>query len=260
MLPAGAVGSAGPARPCTRAAGAEAELLFPRGAPDMVEAYVDLADRRMADGADLGSGLRLTARVRTLLTTRFAQAEPRARGGAARGGGCWRCRQNALLAARCTARTVDAIWFAAGDTSADFSWYTKRALLAGVYSVHAALLAQHQGATPERGRRRSWIGAWQALRASASCGRGSSKFTRGVIDAQPSEEEPRSCRQPSWRLEHAWRSALAPGRAHSHHHPALSFPRHLSGRRRGGLARSGRLSKLARRAGGGVRQGHAHPV
>jgi ubiquinone biosynthesis protein COQ9 len=30
-------------------------------------------------------------------------------------------------------RTVDAIWYAAGDTAADFNFYTKRALLAGVY-------------------------------------------------------------------------------------------------------------------------------
>ena len=42
---------------------------------------------------------------------------------------------HALLSARCTARTVDAIWHAAGDTSADFSWYTKRAILAGVYGT-----------------------------------------------------------------------------------------------------------------------------
>jgi ubiquinone biosynthesis protein COQ9 len=42
--------------------------------------------------------------------------------------------QHAVLAAHCTARTVDAIWHAAGDTSADFNWYTKRAILAGVYT------------------------------------------------------------------------------------------------------------------------------
>jgi ubiquinone biosynthesis protein COQ9 len=30
---------------------------------------------------------------------------------------------------------VDAIWHAAGDRSADFSWYTKRALLTGVYGA-----------------------------------------------------------------------------------------------------------------------------
>ena len=42
---------------------------------------------------------------------------------------------NARLAAGCTARTVDAIWHAAGDHSADFSWYTKRAILGVVYSL-----------------------------------------------------------------------------------------------------------------------------
>ncbi len=43
--------------------------------------------------------------------------------------------RNALVAAACTARTVDAIWHTAGDRSADFSWYTKRAILAGVYTA-----------------------------------------------------------------------------------------------------------------------------
>ena len=48
------------------------------------------------------------------------------------------CRGLAILAAHpataacCTARTVDAIWHAAGDRSADFSWYTKRASLAAI--------------------------------------------------------------------------------------------------------------------------------
>ncbi len=37
-------------------------------------------------------------------------------------------------AARCTTRTADAIWHAAGDRSADFSWYTKRAILTGIYT------------------------------------------------------------------------------------------------------------------------------
>ncbi|MGI4939662.1 MAG: COQ9 family protein, partial [Janthinobacterium lividum] len=42
---------------------------------------------------------------------------------------------NAGLAVAITARTVDSVWFAAGDTSADFSWYSKRAILAGVYGA-----------------------------------------------------------------------------------------------------------------------------
>jgi ubiquinone biosynthesis protein COQ9 len=42
---------------------------------------------------------------------------------------------HARQAAGCTARTVDAIWRAAGDRSADFSWYTKRAILTAIYGA-----------------------------------------------------------------------------------------------------------------------------
>jgi ubiquinone biosynthesis protein COQ9 len=39
------------------------------------------------------------------------------------------------LAARCTYRTVDALWSASLDRSVDLSWYTKRISLALVYSA-----------------------------------------------------------------------------------------------------------------------------
>jgi ubiquinone biosynthesis protein COQ9 len=42
---------------------------------------------------------------------------------------------NTREAAAITARTIDAIWHAAGDRSADFSWYTKRVLLTAVYGA-----------------------------------------------------------------------------------------------------------------------------
>ena len=41
---------------------------------------------------------------------------------------------NAPLALKLLYNTVDALWYAAGDTSTDFNFYTKRATLAGVYS------------------------------------------------------------------------------------------------------------------------------
>jgi ubiquinone biosynthesis protein COQ9 len=41
--------------------------------------------------------------------------------------------QNAALAAKLLFRSVDAMWRAAGDKTSDFNYYTKRALLAGVY-------------------------------------------------------------------------------------------------------------------------------
>jgi ubiquinone biosynthesis protein COQ9 len=44
---------------------------------------------------------------------------------------------NAALGARLMYRTVDAMWRAAGDTSTDFNFYTKRGILAGVYGSTA---------------------------------------------------------------------------------------------------------------------------
>ncbi|HEY1433227.1 MAG TPA: COQ9 family protein, partial [Stellaceae bacterium] len=39
------------------------------------------------------------------------------------------------LAMRLLYETVDGIWYAAGDSATDFSFYTKRATLAGVYAA-----------------------------------------------------------------------------------------------------------------------------
>ena len=119
----------------TEAAGPDADLLFPGGAADMVEAYCDLADRWMeADAAAMEvTGMRVPARVKAIIMHRLERAAPhreavrRALGVLAAGRGA--------LATACTARTVDTIWHAAGDRSADFSWYTKRAILTAVYGA-----------------------------------------------------------------------------------------------------------------------------
>ncbi len=115
-----------------RAAGPDADLLFPGGAADLVEAFVDLADRRTVDGAAaLGlDGMRVPARVRALVAERLRLERPHR---AAVGRAMAVLAASPGLAARCTARTVDAIWFAAGDGAADLSWYTKRLILAWVY-------------------------------------------------------------------------------------------------------------------------------
>ena len=130
-----------------QAAGSNAELLFPGGPADMVETYIDLMDRRMvAAAAPVLATQRLSQRVRTLVAARLALAHPY-RPAVRRAAFLLAHPSNALLSARCTARTVDAIWYAAGDTSADFSWYTKRAILAAVYS--ATLLYWLNDATTE---------------------------------------------------------------------------------------------------------------
>jgi ubiquinone biosynthesis protein COQ9 len=114
----------------------DAELLFPGGAPDLIEAFIDLSDRRMerdAAAADLAA-LRLPARVRALIALRLASNRPH-KDAVRRALAILALPGNVALAARCTGRTVDAIWHAAGDRAADFSWYTKRATLAGVYAA-----------------------------------------------------------------------------------------------------------------------------
>jgi ubiquinone biosynthesis protein COQ9 len=131
-----------------RAAGPAADVLFPGGTPDIIEAYIDLMDRRMAEAArPLLDNQRLSQRVRTLIATRLALVS--ANKPAVRRALLVMARPDlAALTARCTARTVDAIWHAAGDNSADFSWYTKRAILTGVYSA-TLLYAVSEPATEE---------------------------------------------------------------------------------------------------------------
>jgi ubiquinone biosynthesis protein COQ9 len=114
----------------------DAELLFPGGAADMIEAYADLADRWMEQAAVAQdfAALRPPARVRALIALRLQQNRPY-REAVRRAVALLALPRHAVLAGRCTARTVDAIWHAAGDRAADFSWYTKRAILAGVYGA-----------------------------------------------------------------------------------------------------------------------------
>jgi ubiquinone biosynthesis protein COQ9 len=114
----------------------DAELLFPGGAADLIEAFIDLSDRRMeqdAAAADFSS-MRLPGRVRALIALRLERNRPH-KDAVRRALAVLALPGNVALAARCTGRTVDAIWHAAGDRAADFSWYTKRATLAGVYAA-----------------------------------------------------------------------------------------------------------------------------
>ncbi len=112
----------------------EADLLFPLGTVDMIETFCDLADRRMEEAAAALSEAKVSKRVRAVIAIRLEQNRP-FKEAVRRGLAVLALPQNNRAAATCTARTVDAIWHAAGDRSTDFSWYTKRAILAAVYSA-----------------------------------------------------------------------------------------------------------------------------
>lgn len=114
---------------------ADARRIFPRGAIGAVEALNRAADRDMVasmQGLDLAN-MRVRDRVVAGVRVRLEASEPD-REAIRRAMQLLALPQNAMIALRCLHRTVDAIWYAAGDTAADFNWYTKRGLLAAVYS------------------------------------------------------------------------------------------------------------------------------
>lgn len=114
----------------------ELDLLFPGGTADLIETYCDLADRQMEEDMMAGdlSITGLTGRVRKAVSLRFARQRPH-RDSIRRALSVLALPRHGGLGLRITMRTVDAIWHAAGDRSADFSWYSKRAILAGVYGA-----------------------------------------------------------------------------------------------------------------------------
>ena len=112
----------------------EADLLFPLGTADMVATFCDWADRRMEDAALGLEETRLSRRVKAVMALRFVQNAPY-KEAIRRAIGVLALPGNGRTAFGCSARTVDAIWQAAGDRSSDFSWYTKRAILTAVYSA-----------------------------------------------------------------------------------------------------------------------------
>ena len=115
---------------------ATARRLFPGGGDDLLAHLDDWADRRMLerlDRLDLGAMRvrdRIAAAVRARLEALGPHREAVRRAAAARA-----LPGNAVRSTRDLWRTVDAIWSAAGDSARDFSYYTKRGLLAAVYGA-----------------------------------------------------------------------------------------------------------------------------
>ena len=114
----------------------EALALFPDGAAGFVACFSRWADRRMLDRLETLSldQLRAPERIALAINIRMEIVEPW-RGAARRGLAVLALPQHAPLALRLLYETVDGIWYAAGDSSTDFSFYTKRATLAGIHAA-----------------------------------------------------------------------------------------------------------------------------
>ncbi|MCO6417329.1 COQ9 family protein [Siccirubricoccus sp. KC 17139] len=116
-----------------------AESLFPRGPVGAVEAWLDLLNQEMeaAAVAEDIPRLRVPARIRRLVAWRLTVLAPHKQA-LRRAMALLALPWNAGVALRASAATADAMWHAAGDASADFSWYTRRATLAALYAATIA--------------------------------------------------------------------------------------------------------------------------
>jgi ubiquinone biosynthesis protein COQ9 len=112
------------------------ERLFPGGPLEAIDHFADLADRRLIatlGAVDLG-GMRRSERIRWLIRQRI-EAWADHRESVRRAVTFLSLPAHGHVAARSGWRTADALWHAAGDAATDFSYYTKRATLAAVYTA-----------------------------------------------------------------------------------------------------------------------------
>ena len=110
--------------------------LFPNGPLSLVEAFSQSADAEMEKLlAALGlNNMKIRERISAAVKARIVAVRPH-KEAARRAAAFLTLPPHAALGAKLVYRTVDVMWRAAGDRSTDFNFYTKRGILAGVYSA-----------------------------------------------------------------------------------------------------------------------------
>jgi ubiquinone biosynthesis protein COQ9 len=120
-------------------AGFDAEdlaALMPNGPRDAVAAFSHWADRKTLDVlADRRlEDMKMRERIAAGIHARFVVLGPH-REAVRRALSFLALPQYVPLGLKLLYDTVDALWYAAGDSAADFSFYTKRGMLAGIYAA-----------------------------------------------------------------------------------------------------------------------------
>jgi ubiquinone biosynthesis protein COQ9 len=111
-------------------------LAFPDGPTGLAEYYSAQADQRMAAALDPDAIAKMRIRERIIAAVRLRLTQAEGEREALKALMTWFAYPaHQACAAACLYRTVDAIWRAIGDTSTDFNFYTKRAILAGVLAA-----------------------------------------------------------------------------------------------------------------------------
>jgi ubiquinone biosynthesis protein COQ9 len=151
----------------------EALALFPNGAAELVACFSRWADLRMLSRLEAMAlePLRVPERISLAITTRLEILAPW-REAVRRALSVLALPQHAPLGLRVLYGTVDGIWYAAGDRSTDFSFYTKRATLAAVYA--ATLLYWLDDGLPDFADTRAFLD--RRLAGVASIGKARQRF------------------------------------------------------------------------------------
>ena len=119
-----------------------ARLVYPGGAMDMIDAWIESIDLAMAAAfpRERIAAMPIRERIRALVQFRLDQVTGREEA-LRRALAIMAMPQNARRTARLSWRSADAMWRVAGDTAADFNHYTKRATLAGIYAATLLVFA-----------------------------------------------------------------------------------------------------------------------
>ncbi len=109
--------------------------LFPQGPASLVEFFSEQSDAAMARALAEKNlvEMKMRERIGAAVLARIDAIRPN-KEAARRAAAFLLMPVNAPLGMKLLYQTVDTMWRAVGDTSTDFNFYTKRAILAGVYS------------------------------------------------------------------------------------------------------------------------------
>jgi len=113
-----------------------ARLAFPDGAVQMIDAWFDSIDRAMAEAWPLEriEALKIRQRIHDLVVFRIETIAPN-KEALRRAFAILAMPQNAMTAARLGWRAADRMWRIAGDVATDFNHYSKRGILAALYTA-----------------------------------------------------------------------------------------------------------------------------
>jgi len=123
-----------------------ARLAFPDGAVQMIDSWFDSIDRAMAEAWPLEriEKLKIRQRIHDLVVFRVEAIAPN-KEALRRAFAILAMPQNAMTAAKLGWRAADRMWRIAGDTTTDFNHYSKRGILAALYTATMLVFLDDDG-------------------------------------------------------------------------------------------------------------------